>query len=83
MKINNYLYHHTLRGGHTVAVLYQHFEQQHKCCVHRPHSFHLITMIETRLYHVVVDASVSLFPVFEAEIAAFTDDGQFDRALVE
>lgn len=40
-------------------------------------------MIESRLYHVVVDASVSLFPVFEAEIAAFTDDGQFDRALVE
>lgn len=79
MKINNYLERNILGG--CAAAIHQHSKQQQECA-HRPHNFHLITTIEA---HICFQRLCVFIPPFfcVAEIAAFTDDRQFESALVE
>lgn len=65
--------------------IYQHSQQKQEC-ERGPRNFHLITTMEAhicfhRLFVFIPFFSLSLF--FTAEIAAFTDDRQFESALVE
>lgn len=81
MKINNYLDHNKLRV--CSSAVYQHSKQQQQECVRRPHNFHLITMIKAHICFHRLCIFITFFFFFVAEIAAFTDDGQFESTLVE
>lgn len=82
MRINNYWDHNKLKV--CSPAVYQHSglqqEQQQKACVRWPYNFHLITMIKA---HICFHRLCIFITFFVAEIAAFTDDGQFESTLVE
>jgi len=80
MKINNYLDHNKV--GICGALLYITTPHSSKNVCARPSNFNLITMIQAHICLHWLCIFIPFF-LFVAEIAAFTDDGQFESALVE